>query len=159
MRRAWTTYDGRVRAEVAVLAAVATSGLSGYPVVAHLGGSPVKAPTKRQPWGSCPAGALPITAAQMQGARRAVMAALPKLAERTTPPLRLRGARVTLVSHTRRSGFIMPSRRACRGMPFRRSVLVEVFLPAERASPSLRGNPWFYVARTERAWVIWDAPH
>jgi len=34
-----------------------------------------------------------------------------------------------------------------------------MFLPAERSAPSLRGNPWFSVVRTPRAWVVWDAPH
>jgi hypothetical protein len=94
----------------------------------------------------------------MRNARRIVLAALPTLATRTTPHLRVKRARVTLVSHTRRSGFIMPTRRACWGRPFRRSALVEVFLPAEQ-SAALAGNPWFYVARTPHAWVIWDEPH
>jgi hypothetical protein len=95
----------------------------------------------------------------MRDAKRAVLAALPTIAMRSTPHLQLRGARVTLVSHTRWSGFIMPSRRSCDGRPFLRSALVELFLPAERQSPDLRGNPWFYVARTRSAWVIWDEPH
>jgi hypothetical protein len=95
----------------------------------------------------------------MRNAKRVVLAALPALARRAAPHLGLKDARVTLVSHTRKSGFIMPSRRACWGRPFRRSLLVETVLPAERSAPALQGNPWFYVARTRRAWVIWDQPH
>jgi hypothetical protein len=147
-----------VRHSLVVLAAAAPLSLSGYPIVADVAGVPVRAPAESQAWGACPTGALPINPAELRSAKRAVVAALPTLAKRPKPPLKLQGARVTLVSHTRRTGFIMPSRRACWGTPFLRSALVQVFLPAERASPSLRGNPWFYVARTQRAWVIWDAP-
>jgi hypothetical protein len=130
-----------------------------YPVVARVAGVGVRAPAAGQPWGRCPAGALPLDAAGLAGAKRAVLVALPTLARRAQPALDLRGARVTGVSHTRREGSILPANRACRGTSFLHSVLVRIFLPAERAAPSLRGNPWFYVARTRGAWVIWDAPH
>jgi hypothetical protein len=130
-----------------------------YPVVAHLAGLPIKAPTKSQAWGACPGDALRLDRAEMRHAKRAVLAALPALAQRATPHLRLKGARVTLVTHTRRNGFILPTRRACWGQPFHRSALVELFLPAERRSAALDGNPWFYVARTRTSWVIWDEPH
>jgi len=92
-------------------------------------------------------------------AKLAVLAALPAIAKQSRRPPKIRGARVTAVTHTRRSGFIMPTRRSCWGTPFKRSVLVKVFLPAERATPALSGNPWFYVARTHASWVIWDEPH
>ena len=88
-----------------------------------------------------------------------MLAALPTLAKEIAPPLNLRGARVTGVRHTRRNGVIMPTRRSCWQTPFIRSALVQVFLPAERAAPALRGNPWYYVARTREGWVIWDEPH
>lgn len=144
---------------VAAAAAVAVAAPAHhYHVLAHLSGVPIEAPSKSEAWGACPADALPLDTAETKKAKRVVLAALPTLAKRWTPHLRVKHARVTLVSHTRRSGFIMPSRRACRGRPFRRSVLVEVFLPAEREA-ALRGNPWFYVARTRHAWVIWDEPH
>jgi hypothetical protein len=130
-----------------------------YRAVAHLAGVPIKAPDRNQTWGACPADALRLDAPEVRNAKRVVLAALPALARRATPRLRVKDARITLVSHTRRSGFIMSSRRACWGRPFGRSVLVEVFLSAERSALALRGNPWFYVARTPNAWVIWDEPH
>jgi hypothetical protein len=92
-------------------------------------------------------------------AKRAVLAALPTIAKEVQPPLSLRGTRVVGLTHTRPTGFIMPTRHSCWGVPFRRSVLVQILLPAERAAPDLRGNPWFYVARTRESWVIWDEPH
>ena len=156
VRRAIALVAVAVTATAAV--AVAASERS-YPVVAHLDRVAIKAPSKSQAWGACPGGALRLGPVGMTEAKRVVLAALPALAKRATPYLRLKEARVTLVSHTRRSGFIMPTRRACWGRPFRRSVLVEVFLPAERSAPALRGNPWFYVARTRNAWSIWDEPH
>jgi hypothetical protein len=144
-----------VAAPGAVAAAAPTSP---YHVVAHLAGVPIEAPSGAQAWGACPGDALRLDRAQMRNAKPVVLAALPTFAERATPHLRLRGARVTLVDRTRPNGFILPARRACRGQAFRRSALVEVLLPAERAA-ALRGNPWFYVARTRGAWVIWDEPH
>jgi hypothetical protein len=161
-----TTYDVGVRKALA-LAAVAMTAPAAvavaaqtqtYPVVAHLAGVPIKAPSKSQSWGACPAGALRLDRAEMRNAKRVVLAALPTLAKRATPHLRLNDARVILVTHTRRNGSILPTRRACWGQPFRRSALVELFLPAER-SAALDGNPWFYVARTRESWVIWDEPH
>jgi hypothetical protein len=95
----------------------------------------------------------------MGEAKRAVLAALPTIANEVKPRLNLRGARVIGVSHTRPTGFIMPARRSCWGVPFSRSVLVQILLPAEHAAPDLRGNPWFYIARTRESWVIWDRPH
>lgn len=130
-----------------------------YEAVAHWDGVPIEAPGRGQAWGTCPAGAQRLDAGELRNAKRVVLAAMPTLARRATPHLRVEHARVTLVSHTRRSGFILPTRRACRGRPFRRSALVEVFLPAERPAAALVGNPWFYVARTRHAWVIWDQPH
>lgn len=141
------------------LAAAASLQLTGYPVLAHVAGVPVEAPAAGQAWGSCPSGAEVVDAAGMVRAKQAVLAVLPLLAKRTQPPLMLRGARVTHVLRTRLNGSILPARRSCWGRPFLRSILVMVFLPAERATPSLSGNPWFYVARTPYAWVIWDAPH
>lgn len=143
-------------APVAVAVAAPTQP---YPVVAHLAGMPIKAPSKSQAWGACPGHALRLDRAEMRNAKRAVLAALPVVAKRATPQLRLKDARVTLVTHTRRNGFILPTRRACWARPFHRSALVELFLPAERQSASLDGNPWFYVARTRKSWVIWDQPH
>ena len=140
-------------------AAVAVAGpTQTYPVVAHLAGVPIKAPSKSQAWGTCPEGSLRLNRAELRNAKRVVLAALPALAKRATPHPRLKDARVTLVTHTRGNGSILPTRRACGGRPFRRSALVELFLPAER-SAALDGNPWFYVARTREASVIWDEPH
>lgn len=160
------TYDGDVRRAVALAAvavAVPNAAVAAptrpYHVVAELAGVPIKAPSKSQAWGACPGGTITLDSAEMRSAKRVVFAALPTLAKRATPHLRLKHARVTLVSHTRRNGFILPTRRACWGRPFLRSALVEVFLPAERSAPALRGNPWFYVARTRKTWVIWDEPH
>ena len=133
----------------ALLAGVAVASTTPYPVVAHLGGVPVRAPTNRSAWGACPRGTVAIGSAEMIDAKRAVLAALPTIAKEAHRPLNTLGARVTAVTHSRRDGFIMPSRRSCWGTAFRRSVLVEIFLPAERRTPSLTGNPWFYVGRTK----------
>jgi hypothetical protein len=130
----------------------------GYVVVAHVGGIAVRAPTSRSGWGACPSRTVVVGNVGLKGARRAVLAALPTIARESEPPLRTTGARVVGVLHTRSTGFIMPSRRSCRGVAFRRSLLVQIVLPAEKRAPSLRGNPWFYVARTKEAWVIWDRP-
>jgi hypothetical protein len=132
----------------ALLAGVAAASTTAYPVVAHVGNVPVRAPTSRNAWGACPSGTVVV-------AKGAVLAALPTIAKEAN----IRGARVLLVTHTRRTGFIMPVRRSCWGTAFSRSLLVQVFLPAERSTPALSGNPWFYVARTKKAWVIWDQPH
>lgn len=137
---------------------VAAASLAGYPVVAHIEGVPVEAPVTKGSWGACPSGTLPIATDEFTVARRVVRAALPAIAKQTDPPLNLTHAAVT-IRHTRREGDILPSRKTCWNTPFARSVLAQVFLPAERSTPALRGNPWFYVARTRRAWVIWDEPH
>lgn len=141
----------------ATLAAAATT-LTRYPVVAHVHGVPVEAPASQGSWGACPSGTLPITNHELAVAKQAVRAAMPAIARQTDPPLNLTHATVT-IRRTRSEGDILPSRRACWGTPFARSVLAQVFLPAERSAPALRGNPWYYVARTQRAWVIWDEPH
>jgi hypothetical protein len=107
----------------------------------------------------CPSHTLVLDRRGLRQAKQATLLALPTIAKGVTPALKLRGARVIGVSHTRPDGFILPTRRSCWGTPFKRSVLVQIFLPAERASPSIRGNPWFYVARTPQAWVIWDEVH
>jgi len=153
-------YTRSVRTAFAGLfAGLAAVSAASYPVVAHEGIVPVRAPTATDAWGACPSEARDISASDMADAKAAVLAALPTIAKRAQPPLNLRGARVTAVRHTRRDGFIMPTRHSCWGTPFAHSVLVQVFLPAERAAPALRGNPWFYVARTPNAWVVWDEPH
>jgi hypothetical protein len=141
----------------ALFAGVAVASTTPYAVVAHLAGVPVRAPTNRTAWGACPRGTVAIGSAEMIDAKRAVLAALPTIAKEAHRPLNTRGARVTAVTHTRRDGFIMPL-RSCWGTAFKRSVLVKVFLPTERRTPSLTGNPWFYVARTKTSWVIWDEP-
>jgi hypothetical protein len=141
---------------VALLAGVAVSATA-YPVVAHVADMPVRAPTNHNAWGACPSKAVALDRAGLIGAKRAVLAALPTIAKEVRPPLDTRAARVIGVSHTRKTGFIMPSRQSCQGVPFTRSALVKVTLPAEKLA-SLRGNPWFYVARTKGAWVIWDRP-
>jgi hypothetical protein len=107
----------------------------------------------------CPALTLRLDAAGLTAAKRAALLALPAVAKHARPPLNLHGARVIGLTHTRRSGFIMPTRRSCRGTPFLHSALVQIFLPAERTAPDLRGNPWFYVARTPESWVVWDQVH
>jgi len=141
------------------LVGVAASSSSAYPIVAHLGGVPVRAPGRRDTWGICPSSTIRLDRSQVGAAGHAVLAALPTIARFATPPLNLRGAQVTLAVPTHRNGAIMPTRRSCWGTPFTNSALVEVFLPAERAAPALRGNPWFYVAHTRTDWVIWDEPH
>lgn len=142
---------------VALLAGVAAATATAYPVVAHVGDIPVRASTSPSAWGACPSGTVALDHAGLTGAKRAVLAALPTIAKEVRPPLDTHGARVIGVSHTRRTGFIMPSRQSCRGAAFTRSALVKVTLPSEKLA-SLRGNPWFYVARTKGAWVIWDRP-
>ena len=143
----------------AVFAAVALSSATQYPVVAHLGSVPVRAPVQRNAWGSCPSHTLRLDQKGLTGAKSAALLALPTVAKQTLPALKIRGARVIGLRHTRRSGDIMPTRRSCWGTTFRRSALVQIFLPAERTSPDIRGNPWFYVARTPEAWVVWDQVH
>jgi hypothetical protein len=141
------------------LAAAALSAATVYPVVAHLGSVPVRAPARGQAWGSCPSQMMRLDRAGLVGAKHAALLALPAVAKRVQPPLKLRGARVVGLRHTHPSGDILPTRRSCRGTPFKRSALVQLFLPAERNSPDIRGNPWFYVARTPKAWVVWDEVH
>lgn len=146
------------RALAAVAAAVLPSGAV-YPVVGHVGGVPVRAPAASQSWGACPASAEPLDAAGLAGAKRAVLLVMPEIAGRARPALDLHGMRVIGLSHTRRDGFILPARRSCWGTPFLRSALVQIVLPAEQASPDIRGNPWLYVARTPDGWVVWDEVH
>jgi len=93
-----------------------------------------------------------IDAAELQGAKRAVLAKLPVL----LPTLHREGARVVQVRRAHANGDVQPG-RFCPAV--RRSALVQLFLPGESATPSLTGNPAFYVARTRSGWVIWFAPH
>src|SRR3954465_7574597 len=102
--------------------------------------------------GTCPAHALPLRAADLPVAKRAVLAMLPTLAAR----LDRRGARVVQVRLVHPQGDVLP-RRPCGEV--RRSVLVRFYLPGERATPSLTGNPVFYVVRTDARWVIWFEAH
>jgi hypothetical protein len=148
-----------MQTSVIAVAAATLSAASVYPVVAHLGSVPVRAPAQRQAWGSCPSHTVRLDQKGLVGAKHAALLALPTVARRAQPPLKIRGARVVGLRHTHSSGDILPSRRSCRGTPFKRSALVMLFLPAERSSPDIRGNPWFYVARTRTAWVVWDEVH
>ena len=142
-----------------VLAAAALSVATVYPVVARLGSVPVRAPARGQEWGSCPSHTTRLDRAGLVGAKHAALLTLPTVAKRVRPPLRIRGARVVGLRNTHPSGDIIPTRRSCRGTAFKRSALVQLLLPAERSSPDIRGNPWFYVARTPNAWVVWDEVH
>src|SRR5438876_1894367 len=151
---AWYQPSSSVRAVRA--AAAGSAGVAKNPVVAHLDGVPVRAPTVGAAWGVCPAHALRLKAAGLVAAKRAAMLALPTVAREVRPPLNLRGARADVVRHTRRNGDVLPRRHSCRGTPFLRSALVHVVLPAERAAPDLRGNLTLYVAPTPNEWVIWD---
>jgi hypothetical protein len=105
---------------------------------------------------TCPAHVRRLEARDLPGAKQAVLSSLPTLARRVHPALELRGARVIglRLAHVRDD--VGPGYR-CDDVG--RSALVQIFLPAERAAPDLRGNPWFYVARTPSAWVIWFEPH
>ena len=124
--------------------------LGSFVIVGHVGAVPVRAPAQPSGWGACPAQVLPVS--DLRAARQAVLGAL--------PALKIRGpVRVEVVRHTHRNGDVLPDRRACWGRPFLRSVLVWLYLPGERASPDLSGNPAFYVARTPSGWVIWGRPH
>jgi hypothetical protein len=140
----------------AVLSAVVFASATPYPVVAHLGQVPVRAPVQRDAWGRCPSPTLRLDQKGLVRAKRAGLLALPVVAKQVRPALKIRGARVDVLRHTHRSGDILPTRRSCRGTAFKNSALVHIFLPAERASPALRGNLAFYVARTPQAWVVWD---
>ncbi len=143
----------------AVLTAVALSQATSYPVVAHLGSVPVRAPTRRNAWGRCSSHTVRLDRDGLASAKRAALLALPTVAKQGKPALKIRGARVIGLRHTRRGGDIRPTRRSCWGTAFRRSALVQIFLPAEQTSPAIRGNPWFYVARTPSACVVWDQVH
>jgi hypothetical protein len=148
-----------VKANLTVLVASALSSAVSYPVVAHLGSTPVRAPSRGEAWGLCPSRTRSLDQAGLVKASRAALLALPTVAKRVHPPLRIRGARVVGLRHTHPSGDILPTHRSCWGAPFKRSAFVWIFLPAERGSPDIRGNPWFYVARTPTAWVVWDDVH
>jgi hypothetical protein len=102
--------------------------------------------------GSCPAHVRRIDAADLRGAKRAVLAELPVL----LPTLHREGARVVQVRRAHADGDVQPA-RFCPAV--RRSALVRLFLPGESATPSLTGSPAFYVARTRSHWVIWFEPH
>lgn len=151
-----TRYTSVVNASATALAAFLLSSTTPYPVVAHLGSVPVRAPVKRADWGRCPAHTLVLDRNGLAGAKRAALLALPTVSKQTQPPLKIRGARVDVVAHTHVRGDILPRRRSCRGTPFRRSAVVHIVLPAEHSAPALRGNLTFYVARTPKTWVIWD---
>jgi hypothetical protein len=143
----------------ALLASTLLSAGTAYPVVAHLGSVPVRAPARAQAWGGCPAHTTSLDRKGLVTAKHAALLALPTVARRVQPPLKIRGARVVGLRHTHPSGDILPTRRSCRGTAFKRSALVQLFLPAERRSPDIRGNPWFYVARSPTAWVVWEEVH
>lgn len=145
--------------DVTAVLAVLLSSATQYPVVAHIGSIPVRAPVHRDAWGTCPSHTLLLDKNGLAGAKRAALLALPMVARQTQPPLKIRGAQVVGLRHTHRPGDTMPTRRSCWGTAFGRSALVQIFLPAERASPDIRGNLWFYVARTPGAWVVWDQVH
>ena len=140
----------------AALSAVLFAGATPYPVVAHLGPVAVRAPVQGDAWGRCPSHALRLDRKGLDAAKWAALLALPAVAKRVRPALKIRGATVDVVRHTQRSGDILPTRRSCSGTVFDRSALVHIFLPAERASPAIRGNLALYVARTPQAWVVWD---
>jgi len=92
----------------AVLAAASLSAATAYPVVAHLGSVPVRAPARGQAWGSCPSHALRLDRKSLVGAKHAALLALPTIAKRVRPPLKIRGARVVGLRHTHPSGDILP---------------------------------------------------
>jgi hypothetical protein len=95
--------------------------------------------------GSCPAHVRQLRAADLPAAERAVVAAFPALA-----------GHVDEVRRVRPQGDVLPA-RPCSAV--RRSVLVHAYLPSQRATPSLTGNPVYYVARTRAHWVIWFQAH
>jgi len=127
-----------------------------YPVVAHLDGVPVRAPTTKGAVGACPVGVLRLDAARLSAAQRAAMLGLPVIARQMRPRLRLADAHVVYLRHTNRPGDIYPTRRSCWGAAFLRSALIELALPAEAGARTLRGHLILYVARTPAAWVIWE---
>lgn len=102
--------------------------------------------------GTCPAHVQHLRASDLPAARHAVLSMLPTLAAH----LDRRGARIEQVRFVRAKGDIEPAHPCAAA---RRSVLVRLFLPGERATPSLSGSPVYYVARTRRDWVIWFQPH
>ena len=147
---------GMNAAVTSAVSVVLLGSVTPYPVVAHLGPTPVRAPVQRDAWGSCPSHTLALDEVGLVNAKRAALLALPTVAKQVRPMLKIRGARVDVLRHTHRSGDILPTRRSCWGTAFKRSALVHFVLPAERASPALRGNLAFYVARAPQAWVVWN---
>lgn len=144
---------------VAAVFATVGAAVASYPVVAHLGAVPVRAPAVTQAWGICPSHAQLLGTEDLVTAKRATLLTLPTVARRSDPPLKIRGALVVGISHASRTGFVMPRRKSCWGTTFLRSVLVQIRLPAELHALDQRGNPWFYVARTPSGWIVWDQVH
>lgn len=100
---------------------------------------------------TCPAHVQRIERSQLPAVRNAVLSALPKL----DPKADLRAARAVQVRFTHAPGDVMPP-RYCAAID--KSVLVHVLLPHEKLA-SLDGNPVYYVARTQRNWVMWFQAH
>jgi hypothetical protein len=154
------------RALALATAALALPGIalaadsSPYPLLVERGSLRVYAPAPGQRWGFCPRRALALEPRHLAAARRAVLAALPKLYRRYrgTPRLDIRGARAR--AGLARSGW--PRNRdaleTCGRRVWRRTAVVDVVFPRVTFSASL-SQASFYVSRVRGGWVVWHQVH
>lgn len=150
IRRADDLADGRLVSRLGKGRVICGQGTLG---VWTLGGRP------RPPWfGRCPAGALPLSRADLPAARAPVMWFVRNLLTEFGPEVDVRGSRVgrvVLATQTVRGGY---AKIKCRTATQKRTAVVFVGLPAMAPSASM-SSAIFYTSRTARGWVVWFQIH
>lgn len=111
----------------------------------------------RVPSDKCPAGALPLTRADLPRATAAVLRFVAGPWLKANPGTDVRGAsaRAALAPKTVRGGY---ARIKCGRTVWRRTAVVFVGLPGMAPSASL-SSPVFYASRTARGWLVWFQIH
>jgi len=113
----------------------------------------------RPSWfGRCPAGALPLSRADLPAARAPVVWFVRHVLTELSPDTDIRGARVAriaLATETVRGGY---ARIKCGPGTQRRTAVAFVHLPAMAPSASM-SSAVFYTSRTARGWVVWFQIH
>lgn len=143
---------------VAALALGAGGEPQPYPVLVEQAGTRVYARAEGRSWGLCPRGALAVRARDLDGARKAVLLAVPRL-YRQEKLVDVRGARARAArlgaAEWTRGGL---ARSTCGAEVARRTIAVAVGFPRVTWSASL-SSATFFVSRVADGWVIWHQAH
>ena len=109
---------------------------------------------------TCPAAPLPLTRADLPAAKVAVLAWMRADPRRAGFAARdLRGARGHAALATDPAARGLTAKRMCGPVTWRRTVVVDVYLPRVAKIGVSLGTPAYYASKTSRGWRIWFRIH